>query len=103
VQVLLDDVVFVARFNGYPVGYVALGQAPQGALVVDQFLVAPGHELSEVGDLLLLEAERWGANEHARALRVVVGASDWTARGFYRRRGFVLVGSDVFELSLSPC
>lgn len=101
VETLLDDVVFVARRCGRPVGYVALGRAPQDVLVVDQFLVAPGHEPSGVGDLLLLEAEEWGATEHARALRVVVDEGDWTARGFYRQRGFVLVDPAVLELLLS--
>jgi GNAT superfamily N-acetyltransferase len=101
VETLIDDVVFVARSGGRPVGYVALGRAPENAVVVDQFLVAPGHELSGIGDDLLVEAEGWGAAEHARTLRVVVGESDWTARAFYRRRGFAPVGRDVFELPLS--
>lgn len=102
VETLLHDVVFVARRGGRPVGYVALGRTPQDVLVVDQLLVAPGYEPSGVGDLLLLEAEEWGGTEHARALRVVVDESDWTARGFYRLQGFVLVDRAVLELPLSP-
>jgi ribosomal protein S18 acetylase RimI-like enzyme len=100
IQLLLDDVVFVAREARRPIGYIALAQTSAAELLVEQVVIAPDHEPCATGDGLLAEAESFGVAERARSLRVRIDESDWAARGFYRRRGFGPVADDVLELVL---
>jgi ribosomal protein S18 acetylase RimI-like enzyme len=97
---LAEDVVFVAREEGLPVGYVALGRDTDGAVVVDQLFVAPGHERRGIGHRLLAHAEGYAIAEHAQAIRIVVEQDNWRARSFYLRSGFVPVASELVELVL---
>lgn len=100
VELLVDDAVFVARESGRPVGYVALSPASDRALLLEQLVVAPGHERLETGNGLLAEAERFARGERAPALRVRVDEHEWTTRSFYRCRGFEPRTSDTLELHL---
>jgi ribosomal protein S18 acetylase RimI-like enzyme len=100
VETLIRDVVFVARDSSRPVGFVAIGLDDDGAFVVEQLLVAPGHEQRGIGRTLLAAAERYAAGAEAQALRIAVEESNWTARSFYRRSGFVPIGAERFELRL---
>jgi ribosomal protein S18 acetylase RimI-like enzyme len=99
-EVLSRDVVFVAREQGRPAGYVALRLAADGAIVVEQLFVAPGHERRGIGRRLLAHAEGYAIAERARSLRIVVEESNRPARSFYRRSGFVAVEGELFELVL---
>jgi ribosomal protein S18 acetylase RimI-like enzyme len=99
-DVLSRDVVFVAREQGRPAGYVALRPATEGAIVVEQLLVAPGHERRGIGRRLLAHAEGYAIAERAPTLRIVVEESNRPARSFYRRSGFVAVEVELFELVL---
>jgi ribosomal protein S18 acetylase RimI-like enzyme len=96
---LARDVVFVAREDDQPAGYVAL-RGDGAAVVVEQLFVAPGHERRGIGRRLLAHAEGYAIAERARALRIVVESDNLVARGFYRRSGFVPVDTELFELVL---
>ena len=99
-EVLHDDVVFVARERGAPAGYVALRSNPDDTIVVDQMFVAPGHERRGIGHRLLAHAEGYAIAQRAPALRIVVERDNWPARSFYLRAGFVAVEPELFELVL---
>jgi len=99
-EVLSRDVVFVAREQGRPAGYVALRRATDGAIVIEQLFVAPGHERRGIGRRLLAHAEGYAIAERALSLRIVVEESNGPARSFYRRSGFVAVEGELFELVL---
>jgi ribosomal protein S18 acetylase RimI-like enzyme len=101
VETLIADVVFVARERGRPVGYVALGRDDDGQLLVEQILVAPGHEQRGIGRRLLATAEEFARAEGVASLGIAVEEDNWIARAFYRRSGFVPVASERFELRLS--
>jgi ribosomal protein S18 acetylase RimI-like enzyme len=100
VDVLTNDVVFVAREKGLLAGYVALSPGTDRHAIVDQLVVAPGHERRGVGRSLLDCAEGYAIANQALTLRIVVEAGNAVARDFYRRRGFVPLEDEVFELVL---
>ena len=95
---LHHDCVFVARDG--PMGYVALRSESGVCVVVDQLLVAPGHERMGVGHLLLEYAEQYAIERRASLLRIAVESDNSAARNFYRRLGFVPVECELFELDL---
>jgi ribosomal protein S18 acetylase RimI-like enzyme len=99
-EVLKRSVIFVAREEGQPAGYVALRREEGGAIVVEQLFVAPGHEQRGIGHRLVAYAEGYAIAERARSLQVVVEESNQPARSFYRRSGFVPVEPELFELIL---
>ena len=55
-EVLKRDVIFVAREEGQPAGYVALRREEGGAIVLEQLFIAPGHEQRGIGHRLLAYA-----------------------------------------------
>ena len=99
-EVLNRDVVFVAREDDQPAGYVALYVEAAGVIVVEQLFVAPGHEQRGIGHRLLAHAEGYAIAERAQSLHVVVEESNQPARSFYKRSGFVPVERELFELVL---
>jgi ribosomal protein S18 acetylase RimI-like enzyme len=99
-EVLKRDLIFVAREEGQPAGYVALRREEGGAIVVEQLFVAPGYEQRGIGHRLLAYAEGYAIAERARSLQVIVEESNQKARSFYRRSGFVPVEPELFELIL---
>ena len=98
-DVLDHNRVFVARDND-PAGYVALRSESDICVVVDQLLVAPGHERMGVGHRLLEYAEQYAIERRASGLRIAVESNNSAARSFYRRAGFVPVERELFELDL---
>jgi GNAT superfamily N-acetyltransferase len=98
-RVLQRETVFVAEVEGTPAGYVALEQR-EAAVRVDQLFVSPEHEAEGVGRRLLEYAEGYAIWQGARTLQVVVERDNPRAEGFYRGRGFVPAGDDLFELVL---
>ncbi len=99
-EVLNRDVMFVAHELGQPAGYVALGRAEGGAIVVEQLFVAPGHERRGIGHRLLAYAEGYAIAAGALSLQIVVEENNQPARSFYRRSGFVPKQPELFELVL---
>ena len=99
-EVLGDDVVFIAREQDEPVGYVALRPSGDMTITIDQLFVAPGHERRGIGRKLLAYAEGYAIARRAPALRIVVEEQNSSARRFYRRVGFVPVEPEVLELIL---
>lgn len=100
-ETLRRDLVFIAREHAQPAGYVALRRDPPTAtIVIDQVFVAPGHERHGIGHLLLAYAEGYAIAQRAQALRIVAEESNWRARSFYRRLGFVAVDAELLELVL---
>jgi ribosomal protein S18 acetylase RimI-like enzyme len=99
-EALARDLLFLAEEDGEPAGYVALRHEPDGAIVVEQLLVVPGHERRGVGHRLLAYVEGYAIAERALALRIVVEQDNAPARDFYRRAGFVPVDTEVVERSL---
>lgn len=97
---LADDVVFVARERGVQAGYVALARDADDGLVIEQLLVAPGHEHRGVGRRLLAYAEGYAIAQGAPSLLVVAEPDNHAARGFYQRCGFVPVAGELLELVL---
>ena len=96
---LHHDRVFVARDDG-PAGYVALRSESAICVVVDQLLVAPGHERMGVGHRLLEYPEQYAIERRASLLRIAVESDNSAARNFYRRAGFLPVERELFELDL---
>ena len=99
-KALARDLLFLAEEEGEPAGYVALRHEPDGAFVVEQLFVVPGHERRGVGHRLLDYVEGYAIAERARALRIVVEQDNVPARDFYQRAGFVPVDTEIFERSL---
>jgi ribosomal protein S18 acetylase RimI-like enzyme len=97
---LLSDVVFAARERAQPAGYLALRTEGDAPFVIEQVLVAPGHERRGVGHRLLEHAEGYAISERASALQIVVERDNRPARSFYARSGFVPVEDELFELVL---
>jgi ribosomal protein S18 acetylase RimI-like enzyme len=97
---LRNDAVFVAHENRQTAGYVALRPAPAEAAIIEQLLIAPGHERRGIGRQLLAYAEGYAISERMRTLRIVVERDNVPARSFYRRAGFVPVADELFELVL---
>jgi ribosomal protein S18 acetylase RimI-like enzyme len=100
VEILMHDLVFLASEEGQPAGYIALARDSDGAIMVEQILVAPGHERRGVGRRLLAWAEGYAIWEHSPSLRIVVERDNERARSFYRRAGFRPVGAELLELQL---
>ena len=98
-DVLLRDLLFIAREGGSVAGYAALSPRRE-TVVVEQLLVATGHERRGVGRRLLAHAEGYAIGRRAKSLQIVVEGDNRPARAFYRRVGFTPVGGDVFELLL---
>lgn len=96
---LARDVVFVAHEDAEVAGYIAL-RPDRERVVVEQVLVAPGHEHRGIAHRLLEHAEGYAIASRARALDIVVEADNWRARSFYRRLGFVPVQAELVELVL---
>lgn len=99
-EALTRDTVFVARERRQPAGYVALRPESAEAAIVEQLLVAPGHERHGIGRHLLAHAEGYAIAEEMHLLRIVVEEDNEPARSFYRRSGFVPVEKEIFELIL---
>ena len=96
---LARDVVFVAHEDAGVAGYIAL-RPDRECVVVDQVLVAPGHEQRGIAHRLLEHAEGYAITRRARALDIVVEVDNWRARSFYQRLGFVPVQAELVELVL---
>jgi ribosomal protein S18 acetylase RimI-like enzyme len=101
-DVLRRDIVFMATDEGVVAGYVALGRDDDGTLVVDQLLVAPGHERRGVGRRLLAHAEEYAVMRGVPELLIVVEADNVPAQNFYRRSGFVPVEPELYRRVLPP-
>ena len=102
IDVLSNDVVFIAREGGQLAGFVALRHEEGGVIVIEQLLVATGHQRRGVGRRLLAYVEGYAIAERARSLQIVVEQDNHPARSFYRRSGFVPVQSELelFERAL---
>ncbi|MGZ4335015.1 MAG: GNAT family N-acetyltransferase [Gaiellaceae bacterium] len=99
--VLRRDFVFVAREHAKPVGYVALRRdEATGSVVIDQLLVAPGHEQRGIGRRLLGYAEGYAIAQRVQTIRIVAEQDNRPARSFYQRSGFVPVKPELLELVL---
>ena len=96
---LETDTVFVAEVGGGIAGYVAVERSGD-AVRIEQLLVAPAHVGEGVGRQLLEYAEGYAISLGARVLEVVAEEDNRRALEFYRRRGFVPSGGDVFHLIL---
>lgn len=97
---LLSDVVFAAHERARPAGYLALRAEGDVPFLIEQVLVAPGHERRGVGHRLLEHAEGYAIAEHASALQIVVERDNSPARSFYLRSGYVPIEDELFELVL---
>jgi GNAT superfamily N-acetyltransferase len=97
---LLRDVVFAAHERARPAGYLALRAEGDVPFLIEQVLVAPGHERRGVGHRLLEHAEGYAISEHASALQIVVERDNNPARSFYLRSGYVPIEDELFELVL---
>jgi ribosomal protein S18 acetylase RimI-like enzyme len=101
IEGLRRDVVFVARERTLAAGYVALRHEPATeTIVVEQILVASGHEQRGIGHSMLAYAEGYAIAAGAQSIRIVAEQGNWRARSFYRRLGFVPVESELLELVL---
>lgn len=99
-EALAHDLLFLAEEDGEPAGYVALRHEADGAIVIEQLFVVPGHERRGVGHRLLEYVEGYAIAERAPALRIVVEEDNVPARDFYRRAGFVPVDAELVERSI---
>ena len=98
-EILEEDTVFVAEVEGAAAGYVAVERSGD-RVCIEQLLVSPAHEAEGVGRQLFEFAEGFAISQGARALQAVVEGENRRAVAFYRNRGFVPSGRDLFELIL---
>jgi GNAT superfamily N-acetyltransferase len=99
IAVLERETVFVAEVEGSPAGYVALTRA-EDAMRIDQLFVSPEREAEGIGRQLLEWAEGYAISVGAARLEIVVEEGNARAEQFYRGRGFVPAGAELFELVL---
>jgi GNAT superfamily N-acetyltransferase len=99
ITALETDTVFVAELEGGPAGFVALEQSADTIRIAHLF-VNPVHEGEGVGRQLLEYAEGFAISSGAIRLQVVVEDDNRRALDFYRGRGFVASGGELFELAL---
>ena len=88
------DRLFVAECDGRVAGYAAVGEA-DGALVLDQLVVAASDQGRGVGNALLDWVEGYGVSRGLRCVRVPAEGTDARAREFYMRRGYLEVGAAI--------
>ena len=88
------DRLFVAECEGRVAGYAAVGEA-DGALVLDQLVVAASDQGRGVGNALLDWVEGYGVSRGLRCVRVPAGGTDSRAREFYERRGYSAAGGAI--------
>jgi len=93
------DTVFVAEIEGRAAGYVAV-EREGDTLRIEQLFVSPEHEGEGVGRQLLEYAEGYAISVGARLLQVIAERDNRRALEFYRGRGFVPAGGDLFQLIL---
>jgi GNAT superfamily N-acetyltransferase len=98
-EVLEGDVVFVAEVEGSTAGYAAVERRGE-SVRIEQMLVSPVHDGTQVEARLLEWAEGYAISVGARSLQAIVEADNRPAVAFYRGRGFVSVESGVLELVL---
>lgn len=100
-SVLETERVFVAEVSGSPAGFVALDESEKAdAVRIDELLVTAEHEAEGIGTQLLEWAEGYAISVGAARLEVVVEEANARAERFYRGRGFVPAGHELFELVL---
>lgn len=98
-QALEQDVVFVAHEAGAVAGFLALRERAH-SLLIEQILVAPGHERHGVGRGLVAYAEGYAVLRRMPILEVVVEEGNERARDLYRRMGFEPREREIFARSL---
>lgn len=86
------DRLFVAECEGRVAGYAAVGEA-DGALVLDQLVVAASDQGRGVGNALLDWVEGYAVSRGLRCVRVPAAGADARARDFYLRRGYADAGA----------
>ena len=96
---LETDTVFVAEIDGRPAGYVAL-EREGDALRIEQLFVSAEHADDGVARQLLDYAEGFAISQGAGSLEAIVESDNAPAVSFYRGRGFVPAGGDLFQLVL---
>jgi putative acetyltransferase len=82
-EILPNETVLIAEFNGYPAGFMALREA-EGYLHL--LYVSPEYQQRGVGSLLLEEAMQ----RCPRGLRLTTLESNTKARAFYERHGWIV-------------
>ncbi len=96
-EVLRGDLVFLAREQGLPAGYVAPHRGGDGAILIEQLFVAPAMNDAASGT---------GCSPTRRATRSPSGPeysgsslkrTNKAARSFYRRSGFAPAERELFE------
>ena len=98
-RALERDVVFVAHEAGDVAGYLAIREQAR-SLLIEQVLVAPGHERHGVGRGLVAYAEGYAVLRRMPILEVVVEEGNHRARDLYRRMGFEPREREIFARSL---
>lgn len=88
------DRLFVAECEGRVAGYAAVDE-DDGALLLDQLVVAASDQGRGVGHALLDWVEGYGMSRGLRCVRVTVQGTDSRAREFYLRRGYVDAGGAI--------
>lgn len=98
-ELLENDVVFVAEVEGQAAGYEALA-CGRSAVRIDQLLVDAAHDGEGIEDQLVDYAEGYAISIGARVLEAVVEPDNRPALGFYRTRGFAPAAPDLVKLVL---
>jgi ribosomal protein S18 acetylase RimI-like enzyme len=98
-ELLENDVVFVAEVAGQAAGYEALA-CGRTAVRIDQLLVSPDHDGEGIEDQLVEYAEGYAISVGARVLEAVVEADNAPAVTLFHGRGFAPAGSRLVRLVL---
>jgi ribosomal protein S18 acetylase RimI-like enzyme len=93
-ELLENDVVFVAEIEGQPAGYEALAPG-RAAVRIDQLLVSPHHDDEGIEEQLVAYAEGYAISVGAQVLEAVVEPDNTRAVTFYRHHGFAEAGQGL--------
>lgn len=98
-DVIENDVVFVAEVDGRPAGYEALARS-RTVVRIDQLLVGPDHDDEGIEGQLVEYAEGYAISVGASALEAVVEPDNRAAQTLFRARGFSGSADGVVRLVL---
>ncbi|MDQ6828466.1 MAG: GNAT family N-acetyltransferase, partial [Gemmatimonadota bacterium] len=95
-------IVLLAQRGDELVGYAHLRQSPDAPIQLERFYVAPELKGRGVAQTLMDEVLAAASARGARTIRLGVWERNPRAIAFYRKCGFVEVGTETFVLGADP-
>ena len=85
--------LLIAEREQIAVGFICMLKPDEhGSVYIDNLHAMPGHQGSDAGPAMLVEARRWALSFGATRMHLLVLGTNLAAIGFYASRGWKLVG-----------